>query len=53
MLKDPRTYEHVAPEAVGNSRKVLVSNQGHDLLQWGIDQWNRFALWVQGQFRAL
>ncbi|GAB3135330.1 putative cytokinetic ring protein SteA [Tsukamurella serpentis] len=32
---------------------VLVSNQGHDLLQWAIDQWNRFALWVQGQFRAL
>ncbi|KXP15157.1 putative cytokinetic ring protein SteA [Tsukamurella pseudospumae] len=32
---------------------VLVSNQGHDLLQWVIDQWNRFALWVQGQFRAL
>ncbi len=28
VLKDPRTYEHVAPEAVGNSRKVLVSNQG-------------------------
>lgn len=32
---------------------ILVSNQGHDLLQWVIDQWNRFALWVQGQFRAL
>ncbi|TWS18329.1 thiamine pyrophosphokinase [Tsukamurella asaccharolytica] len=32
---------------------VLVSNQGHDVLQWLIDQWNRFALWVQGQFRAL
>jgi 2-isopropylmalate synthase len=25
--KDPRTYEHVPPESVGNSRKLLVSNQ--------------------------
>ena len=28
VLKDPRTYEHVAPEATGNVRKVLVSDQG-------------------------
>ena len=27
MSKDPRTYEHVEPEAVGNRRKVLVSDQ--------------------------
>ncbi|MFZ9502739.1 MAG: citramalate synthase [Beijerinckiaceae bacterium] len=27
VLKDPRTYEHVPPEAVGNQRKVLVSDQ--------------------------
>ncbi len=27
VLKDPRTYEHVTPESVGNSRKVLVSDQ--------------------------
>src|SRR4029078_1525367 len=27
ILKDPATYEHVAPEAVGNKRKVLVSDQ--------------------------
>ncbi|WP_114009005.1 citramalate synthase [Cohaesibacter intestini] len=27
ILKDPHTYEHVAPEQVGNSRRVLVSNQ--------------------------
>ncbi len=25
--KDPRTYEHVPPERVGNARKLLVSNQ--------------------------
>jgi 2-isopropylmalate synthase len=27
VLKDPRTYEHVPPEAVGNKRLVLVSTQ--------------------------
>ncbi len=27
IQKDPRTYEHVPPEAVGNTRKLLVSNQ--------------------------
>lgn len=27
VLKDPQTYEHVTPEAVGNHRKVLVSDQ--------------------------
>ena len=27
ILKEPQTYEHVAPEAVGNQRRLLVSNQ--------------------------
>ena len=27
VVKDPRTYEHVDPEAVGNRRKLLVSDQ--------------------------
>ncbi|MEO0977348.1 MAG: citramalate synthase [Pseudomonadota bacterium] len=27
ILKDPQTYEHVAPEVVGNQRRVLVSDQ--------------------------
>ncbi len=27
VLKDPRTYEHVPPETVGNMRRVLVSDQ--------------------------
>ena len=26
-MKDPATYEHVAPETIGNRRKVLVSEQ--------------------------
>jgi 2-isopropylmalate synthase len=28
LLRDPRTYEHVPPESVGNFRKVMVSDQG-------------------------
>ncbi|MCV0397691.1 MAG: citramalate synthase [Rhizobiaceae bacterium] len=28
LIKEPRSYEHVAPEAVGNSRKVMISDQG-------------------------
>src|SRR5690625_609757 len=27
VAKDPRTYEHVPPEAVGNRRSILVSDQ--------------------------
>ena len=27
VAKDPRTYEHVPPETVGNARKILVSDQ--------------------------
>ncbi len=28
LMKDPRTYEHVPPETVGNFRNVMVSDQG-------------------------
>ena len=28
LLKEPETYEHVSPESVGNSRRVMVSDQG-------------------------
>ncbi len=28
ILKDPATYEHVKPDSVGNTRKVMVSDQG-------------------------
>ena len=27
VLKDSRTYEHIAPEAVGNRRRIVVSDQ--------------------------
>ena len=28
IMKEPRTYEHIDPELVGNSRRVLVSDMG-------------------------
>ena len=28
IAKEPKTYEHVPPESVGNRRKVMVSDQG-------------------------
>ena len=28
IIKDPKTYEHVEPENVGNERKLLISDQG-------------------------
>jgi 2-isopropylmalate synthase len=28
LVKEPATYEHVPPEAVGNRRKLMVSDQG-------------------------
>lgn len=28
LMKDPRTYEHVTPESVGNFRNLMVSDQG-------------------------
>jgi 2-isopropylmalate synthase len=42
ILKEPATYEHIAPEAVGNRRRVLVSDQAgksnlvHELERLGI-----------------
>jgi 2-isopropylmalate synthase len=42
ILKAPETYEHVGPEAVGNSRRLLVSDQaGRSNL---IAELNRFGL---------
>jgi 2-isopropylmalate synthase len=28
LIKEPQTYEHVPPEAIGNRRRVMVSDQG-------------------------
>ncbi len=39
VLKDPRTYEHIVPEAVGNVRRVLVSElSGASNLQYKIEE---------------
>lgn len=27
VMKDPKTYEHIPPETVGNQRKILISDQ--------------------------
>ncbi|WP_298726881.1 citramalate synthase [uncultured Ferrovibrio sp.] len=27
VMKDPRTYEHIPPETVGNQRRILISDQ--------------------------
>ena len=43
ILKEPETYEHVKPESVGNTRRVLVSDQAgksnviYELERLGID----------------
>jgi 2-isopropylmalate synthase len=43
VLTDPRTYEHVPPETVGNTRRVLVSDQAgrsnimSELTRLGVD----------------
>ena len=43
IMKDPETYEHVSPDAVGNRRRMMVSDQGgksnfiNELNRRGID----------------
>ena len=39
VMKDPKTYEHVPPEAVGNRRKILVSDQaGKSNILWRLEE---------------
>ena len=39
ILKEPQTYEHIAPEAVGNNRRVMVSNQaGKSNVLWELER---------------
>lgn len=46
ILKDPRTYEHVPPESVGNQRRVMVSDQaGRSNL---LSELKRFGIEVPG-----
>ena len=43
ILKEPETYEHIAPESIGNRRRVLVSDQAgksnliYELERLGVD----------------
>jgi 2-isopropylmalate synthase len=43
VKKNPKTYEHIEPELVGNSRRILISDQSgrsnvlHKAKQFGID----------------
>jgi 2-isopropylmalate synthase len=43
VQKNPKTYEHIEPERVGNSRRILISDQSgrsnvlHKAKQFGID----------------
>jgi 2-isopropylmalate synthase len=43
VKKNPKTYEHIEPEMVGNSRRILISDQSgrsnvlHKAKQFGID----------------
>ncbi|MCK4837561.1 MAG: citramalate synthase, partial [Desulfobulbaceae bacterium] len=43
VKKNPKTYEHIEPERVGNSRRILISDQSgrsnvlHKAKQFGID----------------
>jgi 2-isopropylmalate synthase len=51
ILKAPETYEHVAPEAVGNRRRVLVSDQaGKSNL---ISELERFGMTIDRKDRRL
>ncbi|ADU64964.1 citramalate synthase [Desulfurispirillum indicum] len=39
ILKNPETYEHIAPEVVGNKRRVLVSDlSGRSNIQYKIEE---------------
>ncbi len=41
VLKHPQTYEHITPEAVGNKRRVLVSElSGQSNLMFKAKEWN-------------
>ena len=39
ILKEPETYEHIAPESVGNMRRVMVSDQaGKSNVLWELER---------------
>ncbi len=41
VIKDPRSYEHITPESVGNKRRVLVSDlSGRSNINYKADEFN-------------
>ena len=34
VKKDPKTYEHINPELIGNHRNIIVSNQVEDQIYY-------------------
>ena len=53
VTKDPRTYEHIAPETVGNRRHIVVSNQAgrSNILAWLAE--NRIEMAEEALLRLL
>jgi len=59
IAKDPRTYEHIEPESVGNKRRILISDMAgrasisEKLKDFGIDVDSEESLAIVKQIKAL
>ena len=59
IAKDPRTYEHIRPETVGNKRRILISDMAgrasisEKLKDFGIDAGSDESLAIVNKIKAL
>jgi 2-isopropylmalate synthase len=59
IARDPRTYEHIPPEAVGNKRRILISDMAgrasisEKLKDFGIDVGSEESLAIVNRIKAL
>ncbi|WP_394295796.1 citramalate synthase [Candidatus Methanoplasma termitum] len=59
IARDPRTYEHIAPECVGNKRRILISDMAgrasisEKLKDFGIDIGTEESQAIVNQIKAL
>ena len=59
IARDPRTYEHIAPESVGNKRRILISDMAgrasisEKLKDFGIDVGSDESLAIVKEIKAL
>jgi len=59
IARDPRTYEHVEPEVVGNKRRILISDMAgrasitEKLKDFGIDVGSEESLAIVNKIKAL